>query len=235
MKAANRVAVLLISTSLWLSTAPAPVLANERLFLSGGETSEDDYYTYLGLIVPGPGQKNGKGWFQRYWIDRFGYEYDGGPGRIDARAWGGEAALGYVTPTSGGWWSASAGLRYTDTSLSPDDVNASARGGQASAKFQLELDQEVAADWRFGAIASYTLEQSQDWGRLRVTHRLSPQWSLAGEAVANGNDETDSIASGLVVIWQPPATSWTLGLKSGFRHQDTTDGVYAGIEIGTAF
>jgi hypothetical protein len=209
--------------------------AKDRQFLSGGEAAETDYYTYLGLIVPGPGWKNGKGLFQRYWIDRFGYEYDGAPGQVEARAWGGEAALGYVSPTAGGWWSASAGLRYTDTSLSPDDPEASARGSQASAKFQLEVDQALADDWRIGAIGSYTLKQSQYWGRLRITRRISAHWSVAGEGVVNGNDETDSIASGLVLIWQPSPSSWSLGLKAGYRYQDVSDGGYAGLELGTAF
>ena len=231
MNYATHVAAICLSAAL----AAAPAAAKDRLFLSGGEASDEEYYTYVGVIAPGPGWKNGKGLFQRYWLDRFGYEYVGGPGLVKAKAWGGEAALGYVTPTPGGWWSASAGLRYTDTSLSPNDPEASARGGQASAKFQLEVDQEVAQDWRVGAIGSYTLKQSQYWGRLRVTRRVSANWSVAGEAVANGNDETDSIASGLVVIWQPPSTSWTLGVKSGYRHQDTADGMYAGIELGMAF
>ena len=175
------------------------------------------------------------GFFQRYWVDRFGYEYDGAPGRVEADVWGGEAALGYVTPTHSGWWSGSVGLRYTDTSLSPDDPDASARGSQASAKFQLETDQEIAPKWRLAAIGSYTIKQNQYWGRLRATRRVSPQWSIAGEAVANGNDETDSIATGLVAIWQPASTRWTIGVKSGYRHEDAQDGVYAGIELGTAF
>ena len=222
-------------TILLLTCVTLPAAAKDRLFLSGGEAADGSYYTYLGLIVPGPGWRQGKGFFQRYWVDRFGYQYDGAVGRVDADVWGGEAALGYVTPTKAGWWSASAGLRYTDTSLTPDDAFASARGSQASAKFQLEADQAVATNWRLGAIGSYTLKQNQYWGRLRLTRQLTSAWSLAGEAIANGNDEIDSIATGLALIWHPATSGWTLGLKSGFRHDDDRDGMYGGIELGTAF
>lgn len=227
--------VQLAAISALILLTSQPVTAKDRQFLTGGEAAETDYYTYVGVIVPGAGWKNGKGLFQRYWIDQFGYEYNGAPGRVEASTWGGEVALGYVTPNPRGWWSASVGLRYTDTSLSPDDPNASARGTQASAKIQLEIDQALATDWRIGAIGSYTLKQNQYWGRLRITRRVSPHWSLGCEGVVNGNDETDSIASGLVLIWHPPSSSWSLGLKAGYRQQDISDGGFAGIELGNSF
>ncbi len=209
--------------------------AGDRIFMSGGEVSDTDFYTYLGLMLPGPGWKQGKGLFQRYWLDRFGYEYEGGPGNVEARVWGGEAALGYVSPTSHGWWSASLGLRYTDTSLSPDDRGASARGEQFSPKLQLEGDTEIAPDWRLGAIASYTLEQNQYWGRMRVMHHLASSWSAGAEATANGNDEMNSIGTGMVVIWHPHNTPWALGLKTGYRFQDHHDGTYGSFELSRAF
>ena len=81
--------------------------ADDAYFLSGAEASRADYYTYLGVIVPGPYRENGKGFFQRYWLDRFGYEYLGAPGKVEADVWGGEAALGYGSPTRDGWWSMS--------------------------------------------------------------------------------------------------------------------------------
>ncbi len=211
------------------------VRADDSYFLSGAEASRSDYYTYVGLIVPGPGRENGRGFFQRYWLDRFGYEYVGGPGEVQADVWGGEAALGYGAPTPGGWWSVSMGLRYTDTELSPDDLEATARGQQTSAKFQAELEHRFAPDWRVSTIASYTVKQNQYWGRVRVTHELAPAWSVGGEGVVNGNDETDATATGMILLWHPLSSSWTWGLKLGYRFQEYEDSPFAGLELGNAF
>jgi hypothetical protein len=137
-----------------------PVHAGDRIFLAGGEYSDVAYYTYAGLIVRGPGRENGRGFLQRYWVDRFGYEYDGAPGRVEADAFGAEAALGC--------------------------------GSQLGGKVQLELDQEIATDWRASAITSYANQQNGYWGRLRVMREATPATSLGVEVVANGNDEADS-------------------------------------------
>jgi hypothetical protein len=222
--------------ALLLTAAPIQVLrADDTYFLSGAEASRSEYYTYLGLIVPGPARENGRGFFQRYWLDRFGYEYIGGPGKVSADVWGGEAALGYGAPTTGGWWSVSVGLRHTDTDLSPDDPEATARGAQTSAKLQIELTQQLATDWRLATIASYTAKQSQYWGRVRLTRQMRPAWRFGAEAIVNGNDESESTAAGMVMVWQPQGSSWTWGLKAGYRFQDYKDSPFAGFELGNAF
>ena len=210
-------------------------LGKDSLLMAGGEVSETDFYSYLGVMLPGPGYENGRGFIQRYWPDRFGYEYEGAAGEVDAKVWGGEAAVGYVIPTRSGWWSTSVGLRFTDTELSPDDRSASARGKQFSPKVQLEGDTEIAQKWRLGAIGSYTIEQSQYWGRIRLLRRMASEWSVGAEAIANGNDEMDSIAAGTVLIWQPDSQRWSLAFKAGYRFQDGYDGTFGGLEIGHPF
>ena len=215
--------------------AAGPVHAGDRIFLAGGEYSDVAYYTYAGLIVPGPGRENGRGFLQRYWVDRFGYEYDGAPGRVEADAFGAEAALGYGASTAAGWWTVSLGLRYTNTDLTPDDRSANARGSQLGGKVQLELDQEIATDWRASAIASYANQQNGYWGRLRVMREATPATSLGVEAVANGNDEADSTATGLVLQIRPAASQWSVALKAGYRFQDEDDGAYGGLEFGYGF
>ena len=215
--------------------AAGAVNAEERIFLAGGEYSDVAYYTYAGLIVPGPGRENGRGFLQRYWVDRFGYEYDGAPGRVEADAFGAEAALGYGASSTAGWWTVSLGLRYTNTDLSPDDRSASARGSQLGGKIQLELDQAVAPTWRVGAIASYSNQQDGYWGRLRVMHQATTSTSLGVEFVANGNDEADSTATGLVLGFRPADSKWSVSLKAGYRFQDEDDGAYGGLEFGYGF
>ena len=223
---------LVILTLVWM---PHNVAASNRIFLTGAETSQRDYYTYVGAVVPGPGWRHGKGFFQRYWLDRFGYEYEAGPLDVDAKAWGGEAAMGYVTPTTRGWWSVSAGLRYTDTELSPDDRNASARGGQLSPKIQVETEARLNTHWRAAAIASFTVEQSQYWGRLRAWRKVAPRWSMGGELTLGGNDEYDSLGLGGVALWQPENSAWNVAVKAGHRFQDGGDGAFVGMEIGRSF
>jgi hypothetical protein len=225
---------LAIATGFAFATPQAR--AADRLLLVGGEIADAAYYGYAGAVLPLGAREQGRGWFQRYWLDAFGYEYDGGPGRVQADAYGLEAALGYGGSDARGWWGVSIGLRYTDTSLEPDDVAASARGSQLGGKLQVEAEGEVADEWRVGAIASYSNEQDGYWLRTRLAHGPSSVRAVGLEAIANGNDEADAVAIGGFTTFQPGDThTWTIGLKAGFRFQDDADGAYAGIELGRAF
>jgi len=210
--------------------------ADDRMFLAGGEYSDAAYYAYTGMIVPGPGRVGGRGLFQRYWLDRFGYEYLGGPGRVEASAWGAEAALGYGAGSESGWWAVSLGLRYTDTDLTPDDPDAEARGSQVGGKLQLEVERALSSAWRLGAMASYASQQNGYWGRARLTYGPTAARSYGIEVVANGNDEADSTATGLVFTVRPAASKLTVSLKAGYRFQDDDyDGAYGGVELGYGF
>jgi hypothetical protein len=210
--------------------------AQERLVLFGGEVADAAYYSYFGTVLPFGTRAGGRGWFQRYWVDAFGYEYDGGPGRVQADAYGLEAAVGYGGSSERGWWSTSLGLRYTDTSLDPDDPDAGARGSQLGGKFQLEAEGRIAEGWRLGGAASYSNEQNGYWVRGRLMHGAAAARAFGVETVATGNDEADATAVGLVASFQPGAGSkWTIGLKAGYRFQDDADGVYGGVEVGYGF
>lgn len=212
------------------------VRADERLFLAGGEYADSAYYSYTGLILPGPARANGRGFMQRYWLDRYGYHYLGGPGRVEASAWGAEAALGYGASSATGWWTVSLGVRYTDTDLTPDDRGAGARGSQVGGKLQVEVEHALASAWRVGAIASYANQQNGYWGRVRLMHGPAPARAFGVEVVANGNDEADSTAAGFVFTARPAAGKVTVSLKAGYRFQaDDYDGAYGGLEFGYAF
>jgi len=214
--------------------AASAVVADDRLFLAGAEVSDGAYYGYTGLILPGPHRENGRGFVQRYWLDSFGYEYDGATDRIKATAYGAEAALGYGTSSERGWGTVSLGLRFTNTDLSPDDPAAKARGSQLGVKFQLEGERQIADAWRLGGAASYTSEQDSYWARVRLMHG-TPARALGAEFVANGNNEAHSEAAGFVVSFQPRAGAWSVGLKAGYRKQSGADGPYGGVELGYAF
>ena len=219
-----------------LAMAAGPARADDRLFLAGAEYAESAYYTYLGVVLPGPGRENGRGFLQRYWLDRFGYEYVGGPGRVEASAWGAEASLGYGASAAQGWWSVWLGVRHTDTDLTPDDPGAEARGSQTGAKVQAEFERALPSAWRFGAMGSYASRQNGYWGRMRLMYGATAARSYGIEIVANGNDEADSTAAGLVFTARPAQSRLTVGLKAGYRFQDDDyDGAYAGLELGAGF
>lgn len=221
--------------ALGFAITPQDARADERLFLAGGEYSSAAYYAYAGLILPGPGREGGRGFLQRYWVDYFGYEYDGDPGRVEAEAFGAEAALGYGSSSAQGWWTVTLGLRYTDTDLTPDDPTAQARGSQVGGKLQVDVERAIAASWRASAIASYASQQDGYWGRVRLTRALAARSSLGAEFVANGNDEFDATAVGLVFIAQPGTGRWSMAVKGGHRFQDDADGAYGGVELGYGF
>ncbi len=212
-----------------------PAAAGDRLLLAGGEYADDAYYSYLGLIVTGRAGEHGRGILQRYWLDHFGYEYDGGTGRISARAQGAEAAIGYGGSSASGWANVSIGLRFTDTKLSPDDPTAEAHGNQVGVKLQLQGEREFAPGWRVGAIGSVANQQGEYWGRLRLTHGRTPAVSIGGEVLARGNNESQSTAAGLLLILKPADSQWSVGFKAGARRQEGDKSAYGGIELGYAF
>jgi hypothetical protein len=224
----------LIALSIALAAA-AGARGDDRLLLAGGEAADSDYYTYVGLVMPLGLRKDGRGFVQRYWLDRFGYEYDSGSRRIEADAWGGEAAVGYAWSSPRGWSEVSAGVRYTDTDLSPDDRSADARGSQVGAKLQFQGEWTLAGAWRGGVIGSFANQQSAYWSRVRLVRSTGARTELGVEALAGGNDEYRATAAGAVVTLRPAGTDWNLGVHAGYRWQEDTDSVYAGIELGYSF
>lgn len=209
--------------------------AGDRILLAGGEAGDTDYYSYVGLALPLGSRQDGRGFVQRYWLDRFGYEYDSGSTRIEADAYGAEAAVGYVWSSPRGWSEASVGARYTDTDLDPDDPSAEARGSQLGAKVQFQGEWSVAAPWRVGLIASWANQQSAYWSRARLMRQVAPRTALGAEVVAGGNDESRSTAAGAAMTLRPGETDWSIGLHAGYRWQEESDSIYAGIELGYSF
>jgi hypothetical protein len=224
---------LLLALAMLCAAAAAD--AGERLLLAGGEYADAAYYTYTGLVVQGARDSQCRGFSQRYWLDRYGYEYEGAPGLVQADVWGAEAALGYGGGSADGWWNVSLGARYTDTDLDPDDPSANARGSQIGAKVQVEFEHSVAAQWRVAAIASYTSQQNGYWGRARAMRSFGPTYAAGAEFVATGNDEADATAAGLVLAVKPADSRWSVNLRAGYRFQDVGDGAYGGLELGYAF
>ncbi len=208
---------------------------DDRLFLAGGEVGEAAWYAYTGLILPVHHDGQATRLVQRWWLDAFGYEYDGATGRVEADAWGGEAALGYRLPVGSGWSVLSVGVRHTDTGLSPDDPGATARGRQTGIKLQIERDLPLTSGWVAGFIGSWTTTQDSYWGRVRLTRPHRAGHARGAELVIGGNDESRATAFGL--LWSLPlgrSASGAMTLRGGYRAGDG-DGAYVGIEYGRPF
>lgn len=228
----NRLRALLLLVA--LAAAPAAA-ADDRLLLAGSEAADDAWYAYAGVVLPGPGREAGRGLLQRYWVDRFGYEYDGAPGRVRARATGAEASAGWGTSSARGWSNVWVGARYTNTALGPDDPGATARGAQVGLKLQVETEQEVAPRWRVGGIASFVSTQGAYWARAAVTRRGLARTDAGLELTAGGNDESRSISTGLFGSFRPVA-DWTVGVGVGARRErGESAGAYLRVNVGHAF
>ncbi len=213
-----------------------PAAAQENTWFAGAEGSETSYSGYVGLIVPSDGlAEQGSGWFQRYWVDTFGYEYLGQPGLIEAEAYGAEAAIGWSASSADGYGAISIGYRFVDTELTPDDVTANARGGKSGAKIQFDGERRFSADWKAQVIASYTTSFDGYWSRMRLLNTSNASVHMGLEVAAQGNDEYDAWLTGLVAVFQPSDGAWSVALKAGYRFQDELDGAYGGLELSRRF
>ncbi len=209
----------LLALILILPSISSNALAGEKIFITGiegGAGDSENYYTYAGLIAPLFGEHLGNGLVQRYWIDFFGYSYDTNR-TIDAQAIGLEGALGYQTSGPAGWAGAYLGLRFNNTSLSPDDPGNRNDGGHVWPKGQLEGQWNFADTWTLGGIASYTFTADGYWMRARLLHQLKQGLSTGPEAVFMGDPNYRAWQFGWVVTGFKPAPKVEIGVKVGVR------------------
>lgn len=220
-----------LNLTLLLGFAWAGAAAQERHLYLGGEGSGRDFYTYAGTTVPFPRNRIGNGWVQRYWLDYYGYQYEGGPGKVDARAWGLEGLLGYTTTTAGGaWGGVYMGARYSSTDLSPNDPAAEVNGGAFGAKLQIEGETPVATNLRLSGIASYVTATSGYWARARALYAMPNGLRTGPEMVVAGNPEYDAQRYGLVVGGFRVLGA-TLDLKGGYSTGSSGSSAYGGLEV----
>lgn len=229
---------ILMALIFTLFAAPSGALAGEKLFLAGAEGGAGDtenYYTYVGLVAPLFGEHLGNGLVQRYWIDFLGYSYETFQ-EIDAQAVGLEGALGYQTSGQAGWAAVYAGLRYNNTSLSPDDPGNRNRGEHVWVKSQLEGELNLAETWKLGGIASYTFSAESYWLRARLLHRLDQSLSTGPEAVFMGDPNYRAWQFGWVVTGFEPVPEVVVGVKIGVRITEGAgvDGL-VGLELAKLF
>jgi hypothetical protein len=228
--------ILLLLT---LSIDNRPAQAGDVLFLSGAEGGSGksyNYYTFAAVVAPLFRNNLGDGFVQKYWVDVLGYDYPAGNQTINATAVGLEGALGYQLSGPNGWAAAYSGVRYSNTWLSPDNPGSRIRGSQTRAKFQLEGERILAADFKLNAIGSYVVESDSYWARGRGLYRMYREVYTGPEIIAHGDPDYRAWQFGWVFTGFEPVPKGSLGFKAGVRkiEKAETSG-YFGVEFSKLF
>jgi cellulose synthase (UDP-forming) len=211
--------------------------AHPWLGLAGVEGGSDNaYYAYAGAIVPlRSADALGRGWAQRYWVDRLGYDFESAGTRIRATAPGLSAALGYQGRTGDWQWSAYAGAVHRNTTLTPDLPDAAARGSQTAGLVSAEAGRSFDGGWRLGAIVNATIAPDSYWTRLRLLHTVAG-FAVGPELVWQGDPDYRQVKTGLTVENLRVGDRFTLSVKLGVsKTQGLASGAYGGIEIARRF
>ena len=218
-----------IAVSLWVS----PVMARDWLMLAGAEASKDAGYIYAGVMAPIKDTGFGTGFMQRYWLDWLTYQYDNSDDNITARAPGAAASIGYNHSHTRGYNTGWVGIAYRNTSLSPDDKGADARGAQWGIKFQVESDYHLDDRWLAAGIASFTTSTQGYWVRGRLLRRLHARFRVGPEAIFQGGPDYSSQKYGIAAIGIQLDEKTDMGLKGGVEvSDDNGSSGYIGIEFG---
>ena len=216
----------------WLLAASGTAWGGDAVWLAGGEVGRDAAYAYAGVVAPlGAGSRLGDGWFQRYWVDWLGYTYDTEAGEVEARAPGGEVALGYQWPVGGGGVELSAGAVYRNTALDPPGAESAVAGARWGGKLQ-GAGWVSRGPWHLRTIASYVFGTDAYWGRARAFRGSGPALWPGAEVVVLGDPEYDAVQLGGLLGRLPLGSGRSLTLKAGVR-LDSEDGgtPYGGLEL----
>lgn len=205
-----------------------PAFAAPTQVFAGGEGGSEQAYLYAGVLQPW--RDASANWATRYWFDAQHYEYDSGGRAIVGKVVGFSPAIVRSFAIDDGYLALSAGLRFAETSLSPDDPGNKQRGFQTSVPLQVDglrrLGRVVLS-----AIVSGEPDVGSYWSRARVIReRTLGDLSLGIEVIAKGSDEYSATQLGLLV---GGIAGDRVTLKVGSGRQDgRTPGTYLGIEVG---
>lgn len=200
-----------------LAVAPTHAETPTGVLFAGGTVSESSS-VYAGAVVSVPGATLGHGFALRGSANAGQYQYDGGPGRIDADYAGGEVALVYQTSGNWGWTNFSAGPRYTHTRLSPADPENDRRGS----RWDLGLQTDGALDgpqWRLGWYGSLGPFDGSYQARLQIGRKLnSAGLRIGAESGIQGDPSyTKGSLGGFVAV--PVARNFDLQFGAGATEQ----------------
>lgn len=218
-----------------LLSASVPAAA-EGVALAGGEASRDSAYAYMGWIGPLPTSSNlSEGFFYRLWLDWLKYEFDGAAGNVEARAPGGEVALGHNWKVGSGGLGASVGAVYRNTALDPSSASSEVKGDRVGVKLQASGHQQGEI-LRVEGIASYTVGPDSYWGRMRLFETAGGGPWPGVEVIVQGSPDYDAVQVGGVLGRIGLGGGRDLNLKAGVRLQEGESAAsYAGLELAWVF
>jgi hypothetical protein len=202
----------------------------DELFLGGAQYGANASYSYIGSVIPLPGSTLGSGFAARLWGDYLTYNYRTGSAKIDAAGWGGELAGVYQFSGAWGWSDLSAGARYRDTNLSPDDPNNRARGSHVYLTLQADGGYNLDANWRFRGIASYTPLITGYFIQPAIDRAISQSVRAGLDVTFQGDRSYKQVYAGAnVTIIIDDRRS--VGLRAGTMTSGGGSGLYAGISF----
>lgn len=204
--------------------SPAAGAEVRELFI-GGEGASTQAYAYVGALAPWA-DSSGR-WATRYWFDAQRYEYDSNGRTIVGKVVGFSPAVVRTFSFANGYLAVSAGVRFADTRLSPDDPGNEQRGFKASLPLQIDGQLRVNSTTLSG-IASGEPDIGSYWARARaVGDRLLGPLALGIEVIAKGSDEYSARQAGLLVGGDRVRVKF-----GGSRQDGRSTGGYLGIEVG---
>lgn len=220
----------------WFGLAsPAQSHARQWLGLTGLELAEQsNAYAFAGAVAPlDSNAAIGQGWVQRYWLDWVKYQFDSQGERVQAKAPGFSASLGYQQSDSTGFWAAYAGAGYRKTTLTPDRPNAEVRGSQSSLQLLGELDRRFAQDWRFAGAIQFSAGPDSYWSRAKFLNKSSSAAYWQGiEIVYQGDPDYKAYKLGLVFDELPVGKDVSANFKVGANKTRGLKAIgYVGIEF----
>ncbi|MCK5395015.1 MAG: cellulose biosynthesis protein BcsS [Gammaproteobacteria bacterium] len=221
--------------SVALVSLPGITNASDKLFLTGAEvTNSSSSYLYLGTAIPLPDSTLAKGYVFHLWADYSTYAYDASSTDIDATVYSLSASIGYHDSGTGYWWNTQAGLIQSDTSLSPDDPGNDSNGMETGIKLQLEGERQLTEDSKINGNLALVSRRGAYWARVRYLMRNDDETYHGPELILQGDTNYEAQQVGWVLT-QIPLSSWSLGIKAGFRLDDGDVSEYAGVELGVLY
>lgn len=223
--------------ALFATVGASAVAAQDRGVAFGGVSAGEGYSAYAGALTAlGEGGRLGRGLAVRGSINTGEYRYQGGPGEIEARYVGGEAALVQQWSGDWGWSNLAAGPRFTNTDLSPVDPGNDRQGDRWD--FAVGADgQRAFGDWRLGWYGSYGIGDEAYQGQLRLGRVLDPasQLTVGAEIGAQGDPSYDTRSAGLFVR-RAFTPRWAGEVSAGVRDREgDDDGGYLSVGLSRVF
>lgn len=225
---------LILAMTLISSCLIGPALAQDRPVVFGGGFIADDHFGYAGALIPLPGAQPDHGWAVRPVASVGAYDYRRGATDIDADYFNLEMSL--VNRRSGDWGylNLGAGVRYSDTDLSPADPQNPREGQQWDGMVSIDGARYSGA-WRVSGYASYAFNIEDYYIRGEVSRAVRPNGLRLGlETIIEGDPTYDRQSLGAVAAFQP-MTGTEVRVSVGGRIGDRDTEPYLAIGLSRSF